>query len=96
MAKKKTHKKKARTFDGMKTITISGELVYPSAFIESYISSGKLLPLTERQRTVFEYKFGIKDGVIKTNSEVAEKFSISTTRVLQLYANVLYKMGCIS
>ncbi len=96
MVKKKSHKKKVRAFDGMKTITISGELVYPSAVIESYTSSGKLLPLTERQRTVFEDKFGIKDGIIKTNSKVAEKFGISTTRVLQLCANVLYKMGCIS
>jgi DNA-directed RNA polymerase specialized sigma subunit len=67
----------------------------PSA-IKKFKSSGKSSGLTERHQAIFEYKFGIKDGIQKTDKEVGEKFGISNSRVRQLSAYVLYKIGSLA
>lgn len=96
MKKKTVQKKKVNALSDTNELTISGQSVDIVDAIKTYKVSGKSSAFTQRQRAIFEEKFGIKDGVRKTNAEVARKFGISPTRVLQLYANVLYKMGYLS
>lgn len=66
-----------------------------STAIKKYKAIGKSTALTERQRAVFESKFGISDNVIKGDKDVAHLFSISAIRVRQLYTSVLYKIGVL-
>ena len=64
-----------------------------STALEHYKASVDSLPIRERHRAIFEERFGIKDGVAKTYAEVGKKFNISSTRVRQLCALVLHKVG---
>lgn len=76
-------------------LTISGIIVDVPVAIKKYRSVGKSTVLTERQRTVFESRFGIKDSVVKRDTDVAKAFGISAMRVRQLYTSVLYKIGVL-
>ncbi len=75
------------------SLTISGVKVDIPTAIKKYKTVGKSTMLTERQRTVFESRFGIKDGIMKSDTDTAKIFGISAVRVRQLYASVLYKIG---
>ncbi|MCM8765422.1 MAG: RNA polymerase sigma factor RpoD/SigA [Candidatus Omnitrophica bacterium] len=48
--------------------------------------------MPEREREILSMRFGFKEGVTHTLSEVAEKFSLSRERVRQIEANALRKM----
>lgn len=77
------------------SLTISGVSVDIPSAIKKYKTVGKSTMLTDRQRTVFETKFGIKDNIVKRDTDTAQIFGISTVRVRQLYASVLYKIGVL-
>ena len=76
-------------------LVISGIKIDIPTAIEKYKVVGKSTILTERQRTVFESRFGIKDGMMKKDTDTARIFAISAVRVRQLYASVLYKIGIL-
>jgi DNA-directed RNA polymerase sigma subunit (sigma70/sigma32) len=77
------------------TKIIGGVSVNIPSGIKKYKSSKDSSGLTERHKAIFEYKFGIKGGIQKTDPEVAQKFKLSISRVRQLSAYVLYKIGCL-
>ena len=77
------------------SLTINGVKVDIPLAIKKYKTVGKSTMLTERQRTVFESRFGIKDGIVKRDTDTAQIFGISAVRVRQLYACVLYKIGVL-
>jgi DNA-directed RNA polymerase sigma subunit (sigma70/sigma32) len=77
------------------SLIISGVKVDIPTAIKKYKAVGKSTIMTERQRTVFESRFGIKDGIVKRDTDTAQIFGISTVRVRQLYASVLYKIGVL-
>jgi RNA polymerase primary sigma factor len=77
----------------MKKMTISGTTIDVPAALEQYKLSSNSANLKERDRAIFEERFGIKDGIAKTYAEVGKKFKISATRVEQLCARTLFKIG---
>jgi len=48
--------------------------------------------LTERERQVLEYRFGLIDGEEQTLEEVSKKFNITRERVRQIEAKALRKL----
>ena len=61
---------------------------------------GKLLKsietLTEREYTVIQMRFGMKDGVKKTLEEVADMFNITRERIRQIEAKTLRKITILA
>lgn len=77
----------------MKNLTLDGVAIDLPTTLERYKALVGNAPLKERHRVIFEEKFGIKDGIAKTYTDVAKKFNISSTRVQQLCAFVFFKVG---
>lgn len=48
--------------------------------------------LTERERLVLEYRFGLADGDEQTLEEVSKRFDITRERVRQIEAKALRKL----
>ena len=80
----------------MKTITVDGTTLDVDEVVKRYKAAGKPADVKERHAAVFESVFGVKNGVIKSYAEVGRAFSISSSRVRQLCALVLYKIGLLS
>ena len=53
---------------------------------------GVLTTLSERERTVLELRFGLKDGYNRTLEEVGKKFQVTRERIRQIEAKALRKM----
>ena len=77
----------------MKNLTMDGIIIDLPTALEHYKASVGSTTLKERHRAIFEERFGIKDGVAKTYTEVGTRFNISSTRVRQLCAFVFHKVG---
>lgn len=58
---------------------------------------GKLLELlTERERTVIEGRFGMKDGIPKTLEQLGNEMKVTRERVRQIEAKALLKLGRVA
>jgi DNA-directed RNA polymerase sigma subunit (sigma70/sigma32) len=79
----------------MKTITVDGTTLDVNEVVKHYEAVGKSADVKERHRAVFEDVFGVKNGVMKSYAEVAREFNVSSERVRQLCALVLYKIGLL-
>jgi len=79
----------------MKTITVDGTTLDVDEVVKRYKAVGKPADVKERHIAVFEDVFGIKDSVMKSYTEVGRAFGISSVRVRQLCALVLYKIGLL-
>ena len=51
-----------------------------------------LASLTERERTILELRFGLKDGYARTLEEVGKQFKVTRERIRQIEAKGLRKM----
>ncbi len=51
-----------------------------------------LLTLTERERAVLDYRFGLTDGYSRTLEEVGKQFSVTRERIRQIEAKALRKL----
>lgn len=76
----------------METITIDGTTLDANEVVKRYKAAGKPVDVKERHAAIFEDVFGIKNGVMKSYAEVGRAFGISSVRVRQLCALVLYKI----
>jgi RNA polymerase primary sigma factor len=57
---------------------------------EKLLKSG--VRLTERERTVIELRFGLRDGRQRTLDEVGKFFGVSRERIRQIEAKTLKKL----
>jgi len=51
-----------------------------------------LMTLTERERAVLDYRFGLTDGYSRTLEEVGKQFSVTRERIRQIEAKALRKL----
>jgi RNA polymerase primary sigma factor len=51
-----------------------------------------LQTLTERERQVLDYRFGLTDGYSRTLEEVGKEFSVTRERIRQIEAKALRKL----
>ena len=79
----------------MKTITVDGTTLDVDEVVKCYKAVGKPADVKERHIAIFEDVFGIKNGVLKSCAEVGRAFGISSERVRQICALVLYKIGLL-
>jgi DNA-directed RNA polymerase sigma subunit (sigma70/sigma32) len=79
----------------MDTMTIGGTTLDIGKSIARYKAAKKSADLKERHVAIFEDKFGIKDGVMKSYAAVGRNFGISQNRARQLCAFVLHKIGLL-
>ena len=79
----------------MKKITVDGTTLDVDDVVKRYEAAGKPADVKERHAAVFEDVFGIKSGVMTSYAEVGRAFGISSVRVRQLCALVLYKIGLL-
>jgi len=79
----------------MDKMTIGGTTLDIKESIARYKAARKSAELKERHAAIFEDKFGVRDGVMKSYAEVGCKFGISEERVRQLCGLVLHKVGIL-
>lgn len=54
----------------------------------------KVLTVTDRERSILEYRFGLIDGKQHTLAEVGSQFNVTRERIRQIEAGALRKIGC--
>jgi DNA-directed RNA polymerase sigma subunit (sigma70/sigma32) len=79
----------------MATITIDHRTIDVDAAVARYKAAKDTANLYARDMAIFEEKFGVNSGIIKTYLEVGRAFGISKDRVRQLCARVLHKIGLL-
>ena len=77
------------------SITFVGKTLEADFIIAEYRKRKDTLDLKERHRAMFEARFGINDGIIKTNKETGRMFGVCGQRVWQISALVLDRMGLL-
>ena len=79
----------------MNTMTMNGTTVDINGAIAHYKAARKSAGLKERHAAIFEDRFGVRDGVMKSYAEVGHTFGISEERARQLCGLVLHKIGVL-
>jgi DNA-directed RNA polymerase sigma subunit (sigma70/sigma32) len=79
----------------MDKMTVGGTTLDIEEAITRYKVAKKSADLNERHAAIFEDKFGITEGVMKSYAEVGHNFGISENRARQLCAFVLHKIGLL-
>ena len=79
----------------MNTMTMNGTTVDINGVIARYKAARKSAGLKERHAAIFEDKFGIRDGVMRSYAEVGRRFGVSEERARQLCGLVLHKIGVL-
>jgi DNA-directed RNA polymerase sigma subunit (sigma70/sigma32) len=74
-------------------MTMNGVMIDVDEAITRYRIAKQSADLQARHAAIFEDKFGVKDGVMKSYADVGRKFGISPERVRQLCGLVLHKIG---
>jgi DNA-directed RNA polymerase sigma subunit (sigma70/sigma32) len=63
--------------------------------IQKYCNNKPLLNLNDRHTAIFEYRYGVIDGIRHTQKVTGKKFNISDTRVAQIEAKIWYRLTLI-
>ncbi len=77
----------------MRNLTVNDIPIDLPTALEQYKRLNRSAKIQERDRVIFEEKFGIKDGVSKTYVEVGRKFNVSPTRVRQICGRTFFRVG---
>lgn len=64
--------------------------------VQKYLSKKGLLKLGLRYFEIFEFSYGLFDGLPHSQTESGKRFGISGTRIRQLVGRVKYELDLIS